>query len=309
MGFRVSATGAGDFGLLIRSIAALIASVSLSACAVSTPKTGASSALSLASEPASGAMPASATPVEITAMPVSAKPIVAAEPVVAVKRPALSSLGDLSLERDKAVKKVGKPYKVAGLWYVPRHQPDYNETGTASWYGPKFHGKATANGEIYNQTRLTAAHPTLPLPSYVEVTNLANGRSLIVRVNDRGPYKRGRILDLSARAAQLLGYQSNGTAHVNVRYVGKAPLNADDRYEQEFLAEQAWYQGLPTASATTVAEIDFTASIDLGDPAPAVGEDDLAAEVEPEATLRAPALVALGPAVTAPKERRVASSK
>jgi rare lipoprotein A (peptidoglycan hydrolase) len=225
------------------------------------------------------------------------------------KPPVLSRLGDLALEREKAVLKVGKPYKVAGLWYVPKHQPDYDETGTASWYGPNFHGKSTANGEVYNQTRLSGAHPTLPLLSYVEVTNLANGRTVVVRVNDRGPYKRGRILDLSARAAQLLGYQSNGTAQVRVRYVGRAPLAGDDRYERDFLARQAWYGGAATANATQVAEVDFTASIDMGDPAPAVATDAIPAEVETEPTLKAPmvATVLVAPATT--EKQRVASSK
>ncbi|MFB9139254.1 septal ring lytic transglycosylase RlpA family protein [Maritalea porphyrae] len=123
---------------------------------------------------------------------------------------------------------VGKPYKVAGKWYHPKEQPNYDKTGTASWYGPNFHGRLTANGEIYDQNMLSAAHPTLPLPSYVRVTNLSNGRSALVRVNDRGPFAHGRLIDLSSKTADVLQFKQQGTAKVRVQYVGKAPLNGDD---------------------------------------------------------------------------------
>lgn len=112
--------------------------------------------------------------------------------------------------------KVGNPYKVNGRWYYPKEDFEYVETGIASWYGPQFHGKRTANGEIFDQNQVTAAHPTLPLPSAVRVTNLENGRSIMLRINDRGPFARGRIIDLSRRAAQLLGFEKNGTAKVRV---------------------------------------------------------------------------------------------
>jgi len=117
------------------------------------------------------------------------------------------------------VYKVGTPYKVMGQWYYPAVQPEYDETGVASWYGPKFHGKRTANGEIFDQNALTAAHKTLPLPSWVEVTNLQTKKSLIVRVNDRGPYAHNRIIDLSKASAQRLGIIRAGTAPVRVRVV------------------------------------------------------------------------------------------
>jgi rare lipoprotein A len=117
----------------------------------------------------------------------------------------------------------GPPYQVDGRWFVPAHEPDYNETGVASWYGPGFHGKETASGETFDQDAFTAAHPTLPIPSLVRVTNLSNGRSLIVRLNDRGPYKNDRIIDLSRGAAEKLGVTSTGTARVQVQYVGPAP--------------------------------------------------------------------------------------
>lgn len=116
--------------------------------------------------------------------------------------------------------KVGRPYKVEGRWYVPARQDNYDQVGTASWYGPNFNGRPTANGEIFDQNALSAAHPTLPLPSYVKVTNLDNGKQVVVRVNDRGPFARNRILDLSKRAAEELGYKNKGTARVRVQYLG-----------------------------------------------------------------------------------------
>ena len=120
--------------------------------------------------------------------------------------------------------KVGKPYQVAGVWYVPREQPGYDQRGIASWYGDQFHMKATANGETFDMNMPTAAHTTLPLPSLVEVTNLDNGRKLVVRVNDRGPFVDNRIIDLSRDAARQLGFDRAGLANVRVRYVGPAPL-------------------------------------------------------------------------------------
>jgi rare lipoprotein A len=112
--------------------------------------------------------------------------------------------------------KVGSPYQIKDVWYYPSEDYEYAETGIASWYGPNFHGKETANGEIYNQNDLTAAHRTLPLPSAVRVTNLENGRSIILRINDRGPFAHSRIIDVSRRGAQLLGFERNGTAKVKV---------------------------------------------------------------------------------------------
>lgn len=120
--------------------------------------------------------------------------------------------------------KVGKPYQVGGVWYVPREQPDYDARGVASWYGDAFHLKRTANGETFDMHAVTAAHTTLPLPSMVEVTNLENGRKLVVRVNDRGPFHDNRIIDLSREAARQLGFQQAGLANVRVRYLGPAPL-------------------------------------------------------------------------------------
>ena len=126
---------------------------------------------------------------------------------------------------------LGKPYQVRGKWYIPKEDRHYAKVGLASWYGDAFHGRLTANGEVYDTAQLTAAHPTMPLPSYARVTNLDTGSSVIVRVNDRGPYHEGRIIDVSQRAAQMLDYDKVGTAKVKVEYVGRAPLDGnDDQY-------------------------------------------------------------------------------
>lgn len=120
------------------------------------------------------------------------------------------------------VGKVGRPYEVRGVWYTPRHDPDYDETGLASWYGEAHNGKPTALGERFDMNALSAAHKTLPLPSLVEVTNLENGRKATLRINDRGPFVEGRIIDLSKAAAEELGMLRAGVARVRVRYVGPA---------------------------------------------------------------------------------------
>jgi rare lipoprotein A len=144
----------------------------------------------------------------------------------------------------------GSAYQVDGVWYQPREDPTYDRVGKASWYGELFHGRRTANGEIYDMDRLSAASPTLPMPVYVRVTNLENGRSIIVRVNDRGPYANDRIMDLSRRSAEMLGFRDKGTAQVRVQYLARAPLNGDDSYERRYLASQSWAQiasrGLPS---------------------------------------------------------------
>ena len=116
--------------------------------------------------------------------------------------------------------KLGGPYAISGIWYYPSYDPGYDRTGIASWYGPGFHGRPTANGERFDMNAVSAAHPTLPLPSRVRVTNLENGRQLDVRVNDRGPFIDDRLIDLSRRAAQLLGFHREGLARVRVQYLG-----------------------------------------------------------------------------------------
>jgi rare lipoprotein A len=123
---------------------------------------------------------------------------------------------------------VGKPYVIAGVTYYPEENPTYRASGIASWYGDAFHGRLTSNGEIFDMRSITAAHPTLPLPSYVRVTNLTNGRSLVVRVNDRGPFHANRVIDVSVRAADLLGFKHKGTERVRVEYVGRAKVEGSD---------------------------------------------------------------------------------
>jgi rare lipoprotein A len=124
--------------------------------------------------------------------------------------------------------RVGSPYSIGGRAYVPTEDPHYRAEGLASWYGEDFHGRQTANGEIYDMNSVSAAHATLPMPTYVRVTNLTNNRSVIVRVNDRGPYHADRIIDVSVKTAVLLGFYSSGVAQVRVEYVGTAPLEGSD---------------------------------------------------------------------------------
>jgi len=126
------------------------------------------------------------------------------------------------------VYRVGQPYMVAGRMYFPQADPNYRAEGLASWYGSDFHGRLTANGEVYDMHSLSAAHPTLPMPSYARVTNVANRRSVIVRINDRGPYHANREIDLSGKAAEVLGFRDHGVARVRVEYVGAAPLEGSD---------------------------------------------------------------------------------
>lgn len=160
--------------------------------------------------------------------------------------------------------KVGRPYKIKGEWYHPKEDYRYDETGIASWYGGNFHNKLTANGEIYNKHELTAAHKTLQMPSLARVTNLENGRSVVVRINDRGPYVSGRIIDMSKRAAELLGFQKQGVAKVRVQVLadesksiaqamqtyGSSPVK---RYEARPKAESEVYRPSRLKSARVQA--------------------------------------------------------
>src|SRR6202790_813991 len=124
--------------------------------------------------------------------------------------------------------KVGQPYTINGQTYYPSDNRSYRAEGIASWYGPDFHGRLTANGEVFDMHGISAAHPTMPIPSYARVTNLDNGRSIIVRVNDRGPYARNRLIDVSIGAAHALGFYGDGLARVRVEYVGRAPIEGSD---------------------------------------------------------------------------------
>lgn len=192
-------------------------------------------------KPEAGPIPrVAAAPMIEQARPAPPKPAVAANPAVAESHES---------ERGGGGYKIGKPYKVAGKWYVPQHDPNYDKTGLASWYAEGFHGGKTANGEIFNTHALSAAHPTLPLPSYAYVTNLENGRTILVRINNRGPFSGGRIIDLSRAAAHSLDFESKGLAKVRVRYAGRAPLNGDDSRERQYLASQPWNSGASRVAA------------------------------------------------------------
>jgi rare lipoprotein A len=147
--------------------------------------------------------PRASAPLSAAAAPLTSKPVATAQPYA------------------------GAPYQVAGKWYVPAYEPNYDEVGIASWYGPTFHGKAAATGETFDEMAMTAAHPTLPIPSIVRVTNLENGKTTLVRLNDRGPFVDDRIIDLSKHAGEVLGLHAKGTAKVRVQYVGPAPADAN----------------------------------------------------------------------------------
>ena len=164
--------------------------------------------------------------------------------------PRVVALGD-PVPKGGGTYRVGKPYTVAGRVYVPEEDPNYREDGMASWYGDDFHGRLTANGEVFDMTSLTAAHPTLPIPSYARVTNLRNGKSLIVRVNDRGPYHDNRLIDVSNKAAELLEFKSNGVARVRVEYVGRAPLEGSD--DRQLIATLRTGVPAPTPSTVRIA--------------------------------------------------------
>jgi len=157
------------------------------------------------------------------------------------------------------VYRVGKPYTIAGRMYVPEENVNYSAVGLASFYGHDFHGRFTANGEVFDMESISAAHPTLPLPSYVRVTNLSNHKSIVVRVNDRGPYVGNRIIDLSVKTAKLLGFHGQGLAKVKVDYVGRAPLEgSDDRKLMATLRE-----GVPAEAPVQVASSrEFTPYFD-----------------------------------------------
>ena len=165
--------------------------------------------------PRDPALSAGAFDARAAAMSVQPIPAPQPQPTRAVSRSKDASLFEST--------RVGKPYQINGQWYEPTEDPDYDETGTASWYGPGFHGKPTATGEIFDENAMTAAHPTLPIPSLVQVINLETGQEIVVRVNDRGPFIDNRIIDLSKRAADVLGFKAQGHAPVRVRYLGPAP--------------------------------------------------------------------------------------
>lgn len=220
--------------------------------------------------------------------------------------------------------RVGKPYVVAGKTYVPVEPSKYKTEGLASWYGDDFHGRLTANGEVFDMHAIAAAHPTLPMPSYVRVTNLDNKRSMVVRVNDRGPFHGNRVIDVSHRAADMLGFKNNGTARVRVEYVGRAPLEGSDDIQ---LASTLRMNGKPAqapavmvASAgpmrgMTAADVPLPPSrpFDLGEPVDdqqvAEAYPPIAAPVAPArvASTQRPAKVAVAPPAPRPAAQRASA--
>src|SRR6185369_4098570 len=191
---------------------------------------------------------------------------------------------------------VGEPYRIAGKTYIPREDPKYAQVGIASWYGANFHGRETANGEIYDLDGVTAAHPTMPLPSYARVTNLDNGRSMTVRVNDRGPFVDNRIIDVSRTVARMLGFEDEGTAKVKVEYVGPATLDGND--EKTLLAS---YRG-PGAAPADVVNFPVRVASTQSQPAPAAPQaaPAPAAPRVAQATPPAAAAVSVASATSAP---------
>jgi rare lipoprotein A len=172
--------------------------------------------------------------------------------------------------------KVGSPYQIKGVWYYPKEEPGYDETGIASWYGDYFHGRKTANGETYNMNALTAAHRTLPMPSFVDVTNLENGKQIRLRVNDRGPYARGRIIDVSRRAAELLGFKDKGVAKVRVTFAGR--VRGTDKVSSAPAAPLGEVSVVDLGAATGPREVK-TASLGPTVPMTGSGVDPLEGQV------------------------------
>ncbi|TCT12367.1 rare lipoprotein A [Tepidamorphus gemmatus] len=172
--------------------------------------------------------------------------------------------------------KLGQPYRIAGKTFVPREDPGYDEIGLASWYGGDFHGRRTANGEIFDSTALSAAHPTLPLPTYARVTNLENGKSVVVRINDRGPFAHNRLIDLSKRTAEVLEFKHTGTAKVRVQYVGAAPLDGNDG---QWLTTTVRYDGQPVAPVmlATAPQVPAQVPVQPSVPTPAQAPAQVAA--------------------------------
>jgi rare lipoprotein A len=186
--------------------------------------------------------------------------------------------------------KLGTPYRVNGVNYVPRYQPDYNETGMASWYGPGFHGGKTANGEQFSTHERTAAHTTLPLPSVVRVTNLRNNKSTIVRINDRGPFARGRIIDLSKAAAEDIDMLGEGIGRVRVQYLPAESekflqLIASGRDPQSIdLASEVLGHTSDLGRYAATAPIDDSIQITDTMPAPVAAKPSLIQQMNPVAT-------------------------
>jgi rare lipoprotein A len=211
--------------------------------------------------------------------------------------------------RGGGVYRIGKPYVVAGQTYVPQEDPNYRAEGLASWYGDDFHGRQTANGEVFDMDSLSAAHPTLPMPSYARVTNLQNHRSVIVRINDRGPYHPNRVIDVSHKAAELLGFRGNGVARVRVEYVGPASIDGAD--ERMLLA--TYRQGEPAPPPSSIMLASAKPFVPQLNAAPAVLRGGIPVPADRPFSLGQPEEAAASPSRTAanaaaPRSRTAANA-
>ncbi len=230
------------------------------------------------------------------------------DPFAGVASPMYKGSGQVPLGGGRSV--VGKPYSVAGLRFVPRADPKYDRKGVASWYGKQFHRRMTSNGEWFDMNHLTAAHTTMPLPSYAKVTNLENGMEVIVRVNDRGPFVGNRIIDMSKRSAEAIGFKEQGTAKVRVQYIGPAPN--DDTGPHLMAMNQELERGTPLRKIIAAADRNHgqtqvaQAPIEtVEEPVQAVSADDYYVQAglfaNPNNALRAKTrLSGLGPVLVTP---------
>lgn len=192
--------------------------------------------------------------------------------------------------------KIGNPYQVGGVWYYPERDLAYDETGIGSWYGDEFAGQLTANGEIFDPDMVTAAHKTLPMPSVVRVTNLDNGKSLVVRINDRGPFVAGRVIDLSREAARLIGYRDQGIARVRVQVLAEQTLRLEKLAKSGNFAEITGdVVAMPTVTVVEQPEVSMTATSSTGKTVNSDAEDDNVSALELLARSRVGEVITVAP--------------
>ena len=197
------------------------------------------------------------------------------------------------------VYKIGNPYQVGGVWYYPERDLAYDETGIGSWYGDEFAGRLTANGEIFDPDMVTAAHKTLPMPSVVRVTNLDNGKSLVVRINDRGPFVAGRIIDLSREAARLIGYRDQGIARVRVQVLAEQTLRLEKLAKNgNFVEITGDVSAMPTVAAVEQPEVSMTATSSSGKTVDSDVENDNVSALELLARSRGGEVITVAPIET-----------
>ena len=197
------------------------------------------------------------------------------------------------------VYKIGNPYQVGGVWYYPERDLAYDETGIGSWYGDEFAGRLTANGEIFDPNMVTAAHKTLPMPSVVRVTNLDNGKSLVVRINDRGPFVAGRIIDLSREAARLIGYRDQGIARVRVQVLAEQTLRLEKLAKNGNFSEITGdVSAMPTVAAVEQPEVSMTATSSSGKTVDSDVENDNVSALELLARSRVGEVITVAPIET-----------